>query len=130
MYQAPAFRHVDEPVRLLGLEIEDWVAFLVVLTAGLLASVALGDLGSRMIAVAASVATAAALRQVKRGKPRGYLTYWVHRYRLTRLLPRWLRVTGALPAPAPWRPGHSLLIPQLAKKPYCVIMRNLRDAVK
>lgn len=113
MYRLATYRHVDEPVKLLGLEVEDWAAFLLIFGLGIFIFPLVGILGegtSRVGAVLVAIGTTIALRRIKRGRPRGYLKYLVHKWGLSRLLPRKLRIKGALPAPLPWESRRSIVL--------------------
>lgn len=113
MYQAPTYRHVDEPVRFLGFDLVDWMAaffvFGPVQVAVNLLRLLPGGMGS-VVCVAAAIGVAWVLRALKRGKPRRYLAYLIHRSRASRLLPPPLRVEGTAPAPGPLRSELSLLV--------------------
>lgn len=128
MYETPSYRHADEPVRLLLWEIEDWVACVVVFVGGLfLLPFFFGMLAGRLTAVVLSILVLIVTRRIKRGKPRGYLTYLLHRSGLTRWLPSRLRPKGTLPAPSPIGGPLTLLRPWLSTKPHCATLRGLRE---
>lgn len=112
-YQASTYRHVNEPVKFLGFEALDMGIFMFffgpvqgfVSVTGLLP----GGWGN-IVSVGAAFGIPICLRVIRWGKPRKYLRYWIHRSRLSRLLPRSMRVEGAAPAPGPLRSALSLLV--------------------
>lgn len=112
-YQAPTYRHVNEPVKFLGFEALDLVIFLfffgpvqaIASVTGLLP----GGWGN-ILSVALAFGIPASLRVIRWGKPRKYLRYWIHRSRLSRLLPAALRVGGTAPAPGLLRSDLSYLV--------------------
>lgn len=96
MFSKTCFRTLDRPLTVMGLEPGELV---LVVLASLVTFLLIGQITGVVLGLALGLG----LRQLKAGRPPGFLYYLAYRYGLLRLAPASFRVRHLVAPPWPWQ---------------------------